>query len=108
MSPRRYDGCLDDASHVLLTSYLYNQSSQYNGAEDWIVEDPLKDVPLAVNLTGVQLIKDLHQDEGVEDDGVVFRRWGVEGRIPPIVDVKHLFTCKGKGQTLLSRWLDLE
>lgn len=79
-----------------LRSHLYDQSSQYNGAEDWIVEDALKDVSLAVNFTGVQLIKDLHEDEGVEDDGVVLRRWAVEGGVPPTVDVKHLLTCEWK------------
>lgn len=90
-----------------LQPHLYDQSSQYNGAEDWIVEDALKDVSLAVNFTGVQLIKDLHEDEGVEDDGVVLRRWAVKGGVPPAVNVKHFFTCEWKGQTLLSGWLYL-
>lgn len=88
-----------------LGSHLYDQSPQHNGAEDRIVEDALEDVPLAVDLAGVQLVKDLHEDEGVEDDGVVLRRRGVEGRVPPTVNVKHLFTCEKKGQTLLNRWL---
>lgn len=86
-------------------SHLYNQRSQHNGAEDGIVEDALKDVSLAVDFPGVQLIKDLHEDEGVEDDGVMLRRWAVEGAVPPAVDVKHLLTCEGKGQTDLSGWL---
>lgn len=86
-----------------LRSHLYDQSSQHNGAEDWIVEDSLKDVSLAVNFAGVQLVKDLHEDKGVEDDGIVLRPWAVEGGVPPAVDVKHLFTCEWKGQTLLSR-----
>lgn len=104
---RSHHHCLDGASRGtmssrFLRSHLYDQSSQDNGAEDWIVEDALKNVSLAVNFTGVQLIKDLHEDEGVEDDGVVLRREAVEGGVPPAVDVKHLLTCKGKGQTLRS------
>lgn len=99
--------CLDDATHGstffrFLRSHLDDQSSQYDGAEDWVVEDALKDVSLAVNFTRVQLIKDLHEDEGVEDDGVVLGRWAVEGRVPPAVDVKHPFTCEWRGQTRLS------
>lgn len=89
----------------VLLSYLYDQCSQYDGAEDGVVEDPLKDIPLAVNLAGVQLIKDLHEDEGVEDDGVMLRRRGVKRSVPPVVDLKHLFTCEKKGQMCMSRWL---
>lgn len=89
----------------LLRSYLYDQCPQHNRTEDRVVEDPLKDVSLAVNFTGVQLVKDLHEDEGVEDDGVMLRRGGVERGVPPVVDFKHLLTCERKGQMLVSRWL---
>lgn len=107
---RHHDRRLSNASpgstfSRLSSSHLYDQSPQHNGAEDGIVEDALKDVSLAVDFPGVQLIKDLHEDEGVEDDGVVLRRWAVEGAVPPAVDVKHLLTCEWKGQTLLSGWL---
>lgn len=107
---RNQHGCLDAASHGstfsrFLRSHLNDQRSQNDGAEDWIVEDALENVSLAVNFTGVQLVKDLHEDEGVEDDGVVLRRRAVQGGVPPAVDVEHLLTCEQKGQTLRSGWL---
>lgn len=42
-----------------------------------------------MDLASIDLIKKLHEDEGVEDDGVVFRGRGVEGRVAAAVDVKH-------------------
>lgn len=55
-----------------------------------------------MNLAGVELVKDLHEDERVEDDGVVLRGRCVEGGVPPTVNVKYLLTCEREGQTLLS------
>lgn len=43
-----------------------------------------------MDLARVDLIEKLHQYESVEDNGVVFRRRGVEGGVPAAVDVKHL------------------
>lgn len=108
MNLRRYHHCLSGYRSMfspLLRSYLYDQRPQHNRTEDRVVEDPLEDVSLAVNLTGIQLVKDLHEDEGVEDDGVMLRRGRVKRGVPPAVDFKHLFTCERKGQMLLSRWL---
>lgn len=86
-----------------LTDHLYEEGSQDDRAEDGIVEDALKDVSLAVNLAGIDLVKDLHQDKCVEHDCVVFRWWRVEGSIPATVDVKYLLTCEREGERLLSR-----
>lgn len=108
MNLRRYHHWLDGYRSMfsrLLRPYLYDQCPQHNRTEDGVVEDPLKDVSLAVNLTGVQLVKDLHEDEGVEDDGVMLGRGGVKRGVPPVVDFKHLFTCERKGRMRLSWWL---
>lgn len=51
--------------------YLDGESAKNDGAEDGVPEDPVKDVALAVDLAGVDLVEKLHHDEGVEDDGVV-------------------------------------
>lgn len=51
-----------------------------------------------MNLAGVELVEDLHQDEGVEHDGVVLRWRGVEGGVPAAVDVKQPLTCERGGQ----------
>lgn len=56
-----------------------------------------------MNFAGVELVEDLHEDKGVEDDGVVLRWRGVEWGVPPAVDVKYLLTCDREGQTPLSR-----
>lgn len=76
-------------------SYLYEEGSQEDGAEDGVVEDTLKHVPLAVNFAGIEFVEQLHQDESVEHDGVVLRRRGVEGGVPATVNIKHLLTCEG-------------
>lgn len=51
--------------------YLDGKGAQHNGAENRVPEDAIKDVALAVDLAGVDLVEELHHDEGVEDDGVV-------------------------------------
>ena len=76
-----------------LTDYLYEEGSKDNGAEDGVVEDALKDVPLAVDLASIELVEDLHQDKRVEDDGVVLGRRGVERCVSAAVNIKHLLTC---------------
>lgn len=86
-----------------LTDYLYQQGSQDNGVEDGVIEDALKDVPFAVNLAGIDLVEDLHQDKRVEHNSVVFRGRSMEGGVPATVNVKDLLTCEKEGQRLLSR-----
>lgn len=45
-----------------------------------------------MDLPGVDLIKELHQDEGVEDDGVMLRGRRVKRTVTAAVDVKDLLT----------------
>lgn len=49
-----------------------------------------------MNLAGIYLVKKLHHDEGVEDDGVVLRWRSVKRSITAAVNVKDLFTCRGE------------
>lgn len=51
-----------------------------------------------MDLASIELVEDLHEDEGVEDNGVVLRGRGVERDVPPTVDVKHLLTCGREGE----------
>lgn len=51
-----------------------------------------------MDLASVELVKDLHEDEGVEDNGVVLRGWGMKGGVPAAVNVKHLLTCLRVGK----------
>lgn len=76
----------------MTSAYLHSKGAKNNRAEDGVPEDAIKDVPLSVDLSGVNLIKELHHDEGVEDDGVVFRWRRVERSITTIVNVKDLLT----------------
>lgn len=78
-------------------AYLHNKGSQDNGAEDGVVENALKDVPFSVDLASVELVEDLHEDECVEHNGVVFRGWSVKRGVPARVDVEHLLTYKRTG-----------
>lgn len=68
--------------------HLDNEGTEDDTAEDQVVKDALENVPFAVNLAGVDLIEKLHHHKGVEDNGVVFRWRGIEGRIPATVNVK--------------------
>ncbi len=47
-----------------------------------------------MDFASVYLIKELHHDKGVEDDGVVLRWRRVEGSITSAVNVKDLLTYK--------------
>lgn len=70
-------------------SYLNSKGAQDNGAEDGVAEDAIKDIPLTMDLSSIDLIEKLHHDECVEDDGVVL--WGrrVQRCIPSTVNVKE-------------------
>ena len=75
-------------------SHLHAERAKDDAAEDGGGEDAVEDVPLAVDLAGVDLIEELHQDKGVEDYGVVFRGWGMEGCIPAAVHIKDPLPCR--------------
>lgn len=47
-----------------------------------------------MDLTRVDLVEELHHDEDVEDDGVVFGGRRVQGCVTAAVDVKHLLSCQ--------------
>lgn len=49
-----------------------------------------------MDLASVDLVEKLHEDEGVEDDGVVFRWGGVERSVATAVDVKHALAWRVK------------
>lgn len=78
-------------------SYLNCKGAQDDGAEDGVAKDAVEDVALPVDLAGVDLVEQLHHHEGVEDDGVVLRGRGMQGRVPPTVDVKEELPCKPRG-----------
>lgn len=60
-----------------LEAHLADEGAQDHGAEDEVAEDAREDVPLSVDLAGIDLVEELHQHEGVENDGVVLAGWGV-------------------------------
>lgn len=70
--------------------HLGCKSPQHHRAEDGVAIDGLEDVPLPVDLARVDLVEELHHDEGVEDDGVVLGGWRVEWGVAAAVDVKQL------------------
>lgn len=77
-----------DCRKICSSFHLDNEGTEDDAAEDQVVKDALENVPFSVNLASVDLIEKLHHHKGVEDDGVVFRRRGVEGCVPATVDVK--------------------
>lgn len=80
---------------------LHGEGSKDDGAEDGVGKYPIKDVPLAVDLASVDLVEKLHQDEGVEDDGVVLRWRRVQGSVTAAVDVKHALTWRDEKVRLI-------
>lgn len=77
-------------------SHLDDEGAKDNAAEDGVVEDAFEDIALAVDLAGVDLVEQLHQHEGVEDDGVVFGGRRVQRGVPATVDVKQFLSCGGE------------
>lgn len=47
-----------------------------------------------MDFPGVDLVEELHHDEGVEDDGVVFGRGRVQRSVAAAVDVKDLLAWR--------------
>lgn len=78
------------AARGRVCAHLHSEGAKHDGAEDGVPEDAVKDVALAVDLPGVDLVEELHHDEGVEDDGVVLGRRRVQGGVAAAVDVKDL------------------
>lgn len=77
-----------DGRKICRFLHLDDEGTEDDTAEDQVVEDALENVPLPVNLAGVDLVEKLHHHEGVEDNGVVFRWRSMEGSVPATVDVK--------------------
>lgn len=50
---------------------LHAEGAQHDAAEDRVAKDSIKHIPLAMDLASIDLIEELHEDEGVEDDCVV-------------------------------------
>ena len=67
---------------------LSNERANPDGVVDWIGEQSDKDVPLSVDLSGVDLVKDGHHDEGVEDHGEVNGGRGGDARAFPVINVE--------------------
>lgn len=57
---------------------MSNGSDKEDAVEDGVGEETFEDVPLTVNLARIHLIEERHHYEGVEDDGEVLRRKGVQ------------------------------
>lgn len=80
--------------------YLDNKGTKDNSTEDWVVKDAFKDIPFTVDLAGIDFIEKLHHHKGIEDNGVVFRRRGLEGCIPAAVNVKQFFSYSSEKDLL--------
>lgn len=52
-----------------------------------------------MDLASVDLVEKLHEDKGVEDDGVVLRGRGVERSVAAAVDVKHALAWRVRRTT---------
>ena len=69
---------------------LHNGRAQDYAQEQKVVKEPMENVVLfGFELAGVDLVEELEEDEGVEDDGVVlgFLGWG-EGAVDGVDDIE--------------------
>lgn len=82
-------------------SCLQDEGSQDDAAEDGVPVDAVEDVSLTVDLTGINLVKELHHDKDVEDDCVVFRGRCVKGGVATTVNVKKLLSY---GKSISCEW----
>lgn len=85
---------------LLFCVYLHRKGPKNNRTEDGVPKNAVKDIPLSVDFSGIYFIKELHHDEGVEYDGVVFRGRRVEGSVTATVNVKDLLTYTKEGGQL--------
>lgn len=76
---------------ICRTAHLNKKSPKDNGTKDQIVENAFKNISFSMDLPGVDFIKQLHHDKGVEDNGVVLRGRSVKRGVTSIVNVEHLF-----------------
>lgn len=76
----------------MISTHLDDERAKDNGAKDNVVEDTIKDVPLAMDLAGIDFVEELHQHKGVEDNGVVFGWWCMERGVTAVVYIEQLFT----------------
>lgn len=90
--------------HVMNSAFhLQSKGSQHDGAEYGVAIDSLEHVPFAMDLPGIDFVKQLHHDEHIKDDGVVLRWRRVEGSVAAAVDAKELLTY-GDGKTVSIRF----
>lgn len=87
------------------SAHLYSQGAEDDGAKDEVLEDTFEDVSFSVDFACIYLVKELHQDKGVKDDGVVLRRRGVERGVTATVNVKDLLTYKWGRNRIMSLML---
>lgn len=81
--------------------YLESKRSQYNAAENGVPVDSFKHIPLSMDFAGIDFVKELHQDEDIKDDGVMFGWLGVEKCAAAAINVKELLTYKDRTKLLI-------
>lgn len=67
----------NDSATDLNKNHLDDECKDNNGKEVWVLEDTREDVEFTVlNLTGIELIEELHEHEGLEHHGVMEKLLG--------------------------------
>lgn len=68
--------------------YLADEGCNPDNVIDGIREESEEDVPLAVDLPGIDFVEESHHNEGVEDHGEMLRWRGVQFRTLAVVQVQ--------------------
>lgn len=82
-------GGADEGAGELDEDDLEDDGDDDDHPEHAVGEDVLKHVGLVVDLSGVELVEDLHEDEGVEDEGVVLGGFGAVAKTATDGDVEE-------------------
>lgn len=68
-------------------NYLWKRRANPNTVEYRVSEQPLEDITLAMDFSGVDLIEEGHHNESVEDNSEVLRRFRSQGVVAAWWDV---------------------
>lgn len=82
---------------------MSDESRNPDPDKDGIPTESFEDVPLAVDLAGVDLIEQRHHHKRVEDDREMLRWWSVKRLVSSAVDVEHYLTFASSRKIQLIR-----
>ena len=79
---------------TVLGSYLTDKGDYPDGVVDWVGKKANEDVPLSMDLPGIDLVEQSHHYKCVENHGEMRGRRSVKGSPLAIINIKYLVSYK--------------